>query len=282
MKKWIAGLVTLPMCCWSAQAEVGGFDDIHYWVGSGQNRAALVLQWNDGLNPVSVAWGYRWDGDASGIDMLRAIAGSTQIEDPTGEPTESGAGADDRLALGLVQYSFGLSVLSLEYAPTPGSLRTQSDWFSGYWEYLIRGGSFEYYDWVTEDMAVYDVAGSSVYDAAAWSSAPIGASDRTLIDGSWDAYSFAPGFVPEAVQQPVAAKLPVPAASCMMGQGKPNVSALSKTGFLYQLEYSENMAGPWQPMGDSELGTGGELVFQDETLELPPQRFYRITVRQAP
>ncbi|MFZ9932481.1 MAG: hypothetical protein ACO3G9_04695, partial [Chthoniobacterales bacterium] len=79
-----------------------------------------------------------------------------------------------------------------------------------------------------------------------------------------------------------AAKLPVPAASCMMGQGKPNVSALSKTGFLYQLEYSENMAGPWQPMGDSELGTGGELVFQDETLELPPQRFYRITVRQAP
>ena len=282
MKKWIAAAIALPLSCLQAQTQISSFDDIQYWVGSGQNRAALVLQWNDELNPVSITWGYRWDGTATGIDMLRAIAGTTQIEDPVGDPISTGNGADDRLRLGLVEYSFGLSVLSLEYAPGDGSLRTQSDWFSGYWEYLIRGGNFEYYDWDAGDFAVYDVAGSSVYAAGAWTSAPIGAGERELIDGSWDAYSFAPNFVAQDLQQPVAAELPVPDVSCVMDGGKPSVSAPSKVGFLYQLEYSANVAGPWQAMGDSEPGTGGDLVFQDETPGLPEQRFYRIAVTQAP
>ena len=282
MKKWIAALLSLPLSCLYAQTQINGFDNIQYWVGSGQNRAALVLQWNDGITPVSVAWGYRWDGNATGMDMLRAIAGTTQIEDPAGDPAGSGVGADDRLALNLVQYSFGLSVLSLEYSPTDGFLRTRSDWFNGYWEYLIRGGNFEYYDWATGGTAVYSVAGSSVYASDAWTSAPIGAGERSLIDGSWDAYSFAPSFVPQAVQPPVAAELPVPVLSCVMDAGKPSVTARSKVGFLYQMEYSESIVGPWQALGDSEPGTGGELVFQDETPELPQQRFYRIAVTQAP
>lgn len=282
MIKWIAALFALPLSGLQAQTLVDSFDNIQYWVGTGQNRAALVLQWNDGLNPVSVAWGYRWDGAATGMDMLRAIAGSTSIEDPAGDPVGSGSGADDRVGLGLVEYSFGFSVLSIEYSPADGAARTRSDWFSGYWEYLIRGGNFEYYDWTTGGTALYDVAASSVYDAAAWSSAPVGSGDRPLVDGSWDAYSFAPGFVAQAVQQPVAAKLPVPAAACVMEQGTPRVSAPTKVGFYYQLEHSDSPAGPWHSVGNSEPGTGGLIVFQDETPDLPPQRFYRIAVRQNP
>jgi len=282
MKKWIAALLALPLSCLQAQTLVNSFDNIQYWVGSGQKRAALVLQWNDGLTPVSVAWGYRWDGEATGIDMLRAIAGGTSIEDPAGDPVALGSGADERLRLGLVQYSFGLSVLSIIYSPSDGATRTQSDWFSGYWQYLIRGGNFEYYDWDTGGTALYNVAGSNVYNSAAWTSAPVGGGERPLIDGSWDAYSFAPEFAVQSVQQPVAAKLPVPAAACVMDQGVPGVSALTKVGFHYQLEYSESAAGPWNAMGNSVPGTGGEIVFQDVTSELPPQRFYRIAVRQTP
>jgi|GEM_PF-1048599 len=281
MKKWFLALLALPMPGLQAQPRVDNFDQIQYWVGSGQNRAALILQWNDGRNPVSLAWGYRWDGAASGLDMLRAVAGSTQIDDPAGDPVDSGAGADSRLRLGLVQYSFGLSVLSLEYSPGEGAARTQSDWFSGYWEYLLRGGNFEYYDWSAGDMALYDVAGSSSYSPDAWTSAPIGAGDRPLIDGAWDAYSFASDFDTRPVGQPVAAGLPLPATSCLMDGGKPAVSVLTQTNFLYRLEYSDGPGGPWAPMGNSERGTGGEMIFVDETAELPPQRFYRIAVSQA-
>ena len=282
MKKMIVALLALGLTGLHAQALVNSFENIQYWVGSGPHRAALVLQWNDGLQPVSVAWGYRWDGQATGMDMLRAIAGSTRIEDPSGDPVGAGSGADGRLSLGLVEYSFGLSVLSLEYTAGEGSKRTQSDWFSGYWEYLIRGGEFEYYDWATDDTALFDEAGSSIYASGAWSASPVGASDRPLIDGAWDAYGFAAEFTTQPVEQPVAAKLPVPAASFHMDQGQPSVAVLSQTGFIYQLEYSDDVAGLWNPMGDGEPGTGGELIFQDETADLPPTRFYRITVRQVP
>ena len=282
MKKISMALLALTLASLPLQASVGSLDNIQYWVGAGQNRAALVVQWNDGLTPVSVAWGYRWDGAATGLDMLRAIAGSTRIEDPAGDPVGAGSGADGRLILGLVEYSFGLSVLSLEYSPSAGATRTQSDWYSGYWQYLIRGGDFAYYDWATGDTAFYDEAGSTSYESAAWVSSPVGAGDRPLIDGAWDAYGFAEEFSPKPLVQPVAAELPVPTVSFLMDQGQPSVAVLSRTGFIYQLQYSDSVAGPWSLMGDGEPGTGGELIFQDVTADLPGTRFYRIAVKQVP
>ena len=50
------------------------FDDIQYWVGNGSNKAALVIEWHDGNRPDAKVWGYRWDGEATGHDMIVAIA----------------------------------------------------------------------------------------------------------------------------------------------------------------------------------------------------------------
>ena len=50
------------------------FDDIQYWVGNGSNKAALVIEWHDGDRPDAMVWGYRWDGEATGHDMIVAIA----------------------------------------------------------------------------------------------------------------------------------------------------------------------------------------------------------------
>lgn len=50
------------------------FEDIQFWVGSGSNRAALVIEWHDGTQPDAMVWGYKWDGEASGHDMIVAIA----------------------------------------------------------------------------------------------------------------------------------------------------------------------------------------------------------------
>lgn len=59
-------------------AAMGGavesVDDILFWVGEGENSAALVVDWN-GHNDqnISLTWGFRWDGTATGEDMLVAI-----------------------------------------------------------------------------------------------------------------------------------------------------------------------------------------------------------------
>jgi len=63
------------VCAAQPQARAGfGMDDIAYWVGAGTNRAALVVDWNDGIDPVSLAWGFRWNGAATGQDMFEAAA----------------------------------------------------------------------------------------------------------------------------------------------------------------------------------------------------------------
>lgn len=50
------------------------FKDIKYWVGSGSNEAALMIEWHDGKNPDAIVWGFRWNGSATGHDMIVAIA----------------------------------------------------------------------------------------------------------------------------------------------------------------------------------------------------------------
>lgn len=53
------------------------FDLIQHWAGEGEKRAALVVQFNDGKKDVAYVWGYRWNGSASGEDMIRSIARSS-------------------------------------------------------------------------------------------------------------------------------------------------------------------------------------------------------------
>src|SRR5712671_2394496 len=53
------------------------FSDIQYWVGTGANRAAIAIDWSDGsTNPPALVWGFRWNGIATGRDMLRAVVTS--------------------------------------------------------------------------------------------------------------------------------------------------------------------------------------------------------------
>ena len=58
----------------AVMAEKVDFNKIVHWAGTGENRAALVIQFNDGKEDVAYVWGYRWNGTASGEDMLREVA----------------------------------------------------------------------------------------------------------------------------------------------------------------------------------------------------------------
>src|SRR5215469_1128292 len=68
----------------AGRASAISLDDIQLWAGSGANRAAVVIEWNSPelLNnstvPVPVAskamaWGYRFNGTATGAQMLNAV-----------------------------------------------------------------------------------------------------------------------------------------------------------------------------------------------------------------
>ncbi|CAN5674159.1 hypothetical protein BH09VER1_BH09VER1_02160 [soil metagenome] len=195
-------------------AVITDFSDIQYWVGSGTNEAAMVIDWQDGKTPVSLAWGFRWDGVATGWDMMQAIAA-----------------ADPRLSIETLTY-FGSTFLfgvfydvsgtGDSYTPgvpgepnfpvadvedTPGDAgpvnHYQSGIASGYWEYYASGGDFSYAG------GANDFAGSSSYPGTNgtpdWRSSFVGADGRTLSDGSWDTWSFAPGFASQIIDTPIAA-----------------------------------------------------------------------------
>jgi hypothetical protein len=217
MKKTLMAALAFAAAAWNGNAQlVGSFEDIDYWVGEGPNQAVLVIQWNDDVSPGALAWGYRWSGSATGLDMINAIAGRTEVRDFFDEPIETLTGADARLAVGVVRYSFGDSIFSIDYSGS-NPARTRADWNTGYWQYLIFGGNFQYTNWDDSDSSLYDSPGSSLYANVSWFESPIGMGDRDLVDGSWDALSFAPGFLPVGVVQPVA--VPEPAALGLVGLG---------------------------------------------------------------
>ena len=107
----MALLLAAPLTAQSSLVTVNSADDIRNWTGTGTNQSTLVLQWNDAASPASLAWGYRWNGSASGLQMLSAVAGTTIIREPAGgDVIETLSGADAALTLTLERYSFGDAV----------------------------------------------------------------------------------------------------------------------------------------------------------------------------
>lgn len=198
------------------------FDDIDFWVGEGSNQAALVIDWNDDKNPQSIAWGYRWDGEASGEDMLKAVAGSGLLRFRDGGDTLGtwSDGADSKLYARFTEWNNGMgrTVLGLGYDingngsgfvsgyenSEDGHATDSADhyfegWFTGYWSYWVSDGNKD------------------------WGYSGLGMTGRKLTDGSWDGWSALPGFSGGSPDQPISATagspVPVPAAIWLLGSG---------------------------------------------------------------
>lgn len=65
------------MTSWASALCDVDFSKIQRWVGEGENKAALVIQWNDGKDDNRMlVWGYRWKAGESktGADMVLDIA----------------------------------------------------------------------------------------------------------------------------------------------------------------------------------------------------------------
>jgi hypothetical protein len=197
--------------------------NVDHWVGDGDNTAVMVIDWNDGTQPASLAWGYRWDGLATGEDMLRAIVN-----------------ADDRLfAKMTAPGSSGISLFGLGY-----DLNNSGDFgiddgtafdpfgvaISGPADGAATLDPADHYaeGWNTAFWAYYIGAGGS-FDQVAWDFASTGPTGRLLADGDWDGYSFAPGFNFSAPDMPVAAAVPVPGVLLCFGCGVIGASRRRRT-----------------------------------------------------
>lgn len=72
--------LTVGLSAFTASAHPIDFDLIRHWTGTGNNRAALVIQYNgDKYGSDAYVWGYRWeDGEKpSGETMMKAICANS-------------------------------------------------------------------------------------------------------------------------------------------------------------------------------------------------------------
>src|SRR6516162_470550 len=78
-----AGMAVLAALA-ATRAPGISLNDLQVWAGSGENRAAVVIEWtspelfNTSTVPAPVAgktmaWGYRFNGTATGTEMLNAV-----------------------------------------------------------------------------------------------------------------------------------------------------------------------------------------------------------------
>ena len=167
------------------------FDDIQNWTGEGENQAAVVIQFNTGKESETNAlvFGYRWNGTATGTDMIVAIA----KEDPRfyvlanngsygysigGIGWDADEDGDIYLKNGDQTFTLtdGKYECSSEYDYDNFTAGDADDlwaggWFTGYWSY-----------WVASDTpANFGYSG-------------VGASGRELTDGCWDGWNFSANY----------------------------------------------------------------------------------------
>jgi hypothetical protein len=167
-------------------AQTFSFDDIEFWVGSGANRAAVVIDWvDDSSEPPALAWGYRWDGIARGSDMLAAVvaADSRLFAKLRGVPTSPdaifglGYDADDDGAFSLDDGTvFDDAGFAFNAEPTDGVAAVSSldyyveGWLAGFWHYGVAEGN--------------------PFDGGIWADSKLGMASRVLTDGAWDSWTF--------------------------------------------------------------------------------------------
>ena len=162
-------------------------DMIENWSGEGSNRAAFVVQWNAEGETSALVWGFRWDGEATGETMARAIAASDPrffIMTETGTAygsTVSGFGYDVNKSgdFSITKDGVTLSpnengiIFSSSYGYdgwtcTDPEDYWQSGWYQGYWSYWLKSS-----------------------DSDAWGYSGTGITGRKLTDGCWDGWNFA-------------------------------------------------------------------------------------------
>lgn len=84
IKNVFSALALLAAGCAAAVAQYVDWVDwsrVRHWAGdpAGENKCALVVDFQDGHSNRACVWGYRWSGTATGEDLVRAVASQSSI-----------------------------------------------------------------------------------------------------------------------------------------------------------------------------------------------------------
>jgi len=202
----------------ASATAVDRFGDILFWAGSGTNQAAFILEFGgangDADTPTSIAWGYRWNGNAFVSEMVFALTGSI-----TGSGVPSVLpGSDPRLTIDALDYGpgLGIGVVSFTYdqvgLPSAGWTQTLREMLTA------------------EDYSVYPalfVHAPHAPDAEAWPgtafiASGVGISSESLDANHWYAFASTSGDPyppdPRLIAKPVAA-VPEPSGVALLACG---------------------------------------------------------------
>jgi hypothetical protein len=159
-----------------------------------------MIDWaEDNAEPPALAWGYRWDGEATGYEMLLAIVAAdnrlfAKLGDFYGLPVVYGFGydADGNGQFGVLKTDLGGEPIETEFdefgfafSEIPDEDRRTATaidvgdyyaegWFTGFWH--------------------YGTASTNPYDGGSWDGTPPEMTSRDLSDGAWDSWTFTPTF----------------------------------------------------------------------------------------
>jgi hypothetical protein len=182
----LLGVLTVPL---TASADIiRSLDEVPTWVGTGSNRAGLVIDWGDNRDPV--AWGVRRDGAATAEALVRAVdAADLQFIASLGEFAGFGAFVD---SFGYDRDGDGFNAID------PDDSSGQGD-FANFWEFFT--------------------APTSPYDGSAtWTSSDSGMSSVALENGNWIGFRFDADFPgPDPGPVPLPAAVPEPSAMLLLG-----------------------------------------------------------------
>lgn len=173
--KSLVSLIVLLAVAGMANADLVNFNgklvDLQSWVGSGSNEAVLVIDWNDEIAPASLAWGYKWEGTATGRDMLNAVkAADNRLFEAIGGWNGT-AGTSTVYGFGYDVDGDGGSFVSTAVGIETGYASDADDHYSEGWS---SAGFWGY---------------SSSTNGQDWSYIT-GLSERVLSDNCWDGWSF--------------------------------------------------------------------------------------------
>jgi len=141
---------------------------VSHWVGTGNQTALMVVDWQMSTTK-TIVFGYRWDGTATGFDLLNAVQAADIGFEFVWHPDYVGSLV---FGMGYDVNGNGGSFVSgqpgftteIGYA-TDANDYYREGWYSGYWAYYIsRDG--EDWGYANEGLA------------------------RTLADGDWEGWSF--------------------------------------------------------------------------------------------
>lgn len=193
MKKFVASLVlVLALCAVRTYAILVDWNALDFVFGSGANRSAIVIDWNDGGSPDYLSWGFYWDtppGAGFVADLIQAVTN-----------------ADPRLSFYFTAFPFGLFVDGIGF-----DSNTDNDFTDPGDHYQHRGTgwdpTFVFWEGNANDSA-WSLAGSGISDT------PV--ANERVFGFVWNNTGSWPGNPPPVVPEPATVLLAASGVAIVM------------------------------------------------------------------